>query len=91
MFWGGGSGQFRGSQQLSHAASVFVDVRGGVVGGAGDGVERFVLSLQLRLGLQGQVLQLHQHLSREAENTQRCKYRALRVLLMVGARRIEER
>lgn len=49
-------------QQSFHAAGVFLYVHGGLVSGAGQDVQNFILPFQLCLCLQGKVLQLHQHL-----------------------------
>lgn len=49
-------------QQSLHAAGVLLYAHGGSVSGAGQHVQNFILSFQLRLCLQGEALQLHQHL-----------------------------
>lgn len=56
------SGVLSELQQPLHAAGVLLYVHGGSVGGAGQDVQNLILSFQLCLCLQGQVLQLHQHL-----------------------------
>lgn len=53
-----------GLQQPLHAAGVLLDVHGGSVGGARQDVQSLILPLQLRLGLQGEVLELHEHLQK---------------------------
>lgn len=49
-------------QEPLHAAGVLLYVHGGSVGGAGQDIQSLIVPLQLRLGLQGEVLELHQHL-----------------------------
>lgn len=49
-------------QQSLHAAGVLPYLHGGSVGGAGQDVQNLVLPFQLSFCLQGQVLQLQQHL-----------------------------
>lgn len=51
-----------GLQQPLHPAGVLLYVHGGSVGGAGQSIQSLILPLQLCLGLQGEVLELHQHL-----------------------------
>lgn len=51
-------------QQSLHAAGVLLYVHGGSISGAGQDVQNFILSFQLCLSLQGEVLQLHQHLQK---------------------------
>lgn len=51
-----------GLQQPPHTTRVFPDLHGGSVCWAGQNVQDFILSLQLRLGFQREVLQLQQHL-----------------------------
>lgn len=49
-------------QQSLHAAGVLPYLHGGSVSGAGQHVQNLILPFQLRFCLQGQVLQLQQHL-----------------------------
>lgn len=49
-------------QQFLHAAGVLPYLHGGSVSGAGQDIQNLVLPFQLRFCLQGQVLQLQQHL-----------------------------
>lgn len=49
-------------QQSLHAAGVLLYVHGGPVSGARQHVQDFVLPFQLGFCLQGEILQLHQHL-----------------------------
>lgn len=62
------SGRLSELQQPFHTAGVFFYVHGGSVRGACQDVQYFILPFQLRLCLEGKVLQLHQHLRTHIHN-----------------------
>lgn len=55
-------------EQFLNAAGVLPDGHGGLIGGVGQDGECFILTFQLCFGLQGQALQLKQHLQCTQKN-----------------------